>query len=1792
MIWRAKQSQLTVFSYSLFAKFPVPVPIMSMNMTVPMAVTTHRPSPPAVTPSATIPLGETEGCVIDGLFYEDGAQVPSDPEKPCDLCYCIRNHTACVMQECVLHVEGCSPVMQPGICCPVRYECDASNITSVSTTPLPSGSYGCTLDGQSYNDGDFVPSKNPCDYCYCMHGDIVCAVQDCAHPLEPFDGCQQVPNTDPNQCCPIYECVNLGAGEIGTAISVGSGVDTVNPPTEAPSGIQPDTVEPSSVEILETTTPIPEDSLSAVDGESQSVGSIAAVTESPIQSTDLGAEEIQPTEVVPEKNEETDITAPVTSHPEELEKPDETLSVHTPIEESSQFPESLVTEQPSRPEQPSQLNSAENELSEEAGQPQESGSEYPGPAVESVEGSESPEMSSETTEEGSLQTEVSKPDKEPVTEGTISSDIEEGKEPQQFTTETNTEAANQTGSEQQTEAPQPVSESNTQVTIDNGSVHELEQPAPESGSENINSNGSEQELEAQQPVSEPSTDATGSVSEEVPEEQQHGLESITETASSSGYEQDTEAQKPESSTEDAINTEISQGTEGQKPEQESITEVPVQGEFEEGPQELQPSTVSASEVHQPEAEVNIENALGNSEFDQEPQKPESQFSVTIKPEETGNNQPETTPVLLIGESTSDLDNVGQVTSTSATEPQESTGASESELAPSTDVPILKPDTSNQESESTIEGSSSGNQGQSESIESSQGGEMVEEVQTSTEHLPQESDQENASTVRPDTTTDASENSTTDLEIAPESPVANIESGSSVAESTTESNAVVSMKPDEGISTQSFASESFQATQVEGSGSAPTDESSESKPGESISTNDQETTIAPVGLSPAPETAASESEFENSAVEWSTQSPSNVPGEGSCLLNGITYADGDNIPPPSPCQISCKCEMSIVRCKVVECPETIGTNLANCRPIFMPNKCCPAFECDDSTTDSPHIIAPAPEIEVSIEGSGVQGIDSQTGFEINSSEAPATESNEPEIKPEEHLEWSGNEDSQNEERPVEITTSKPQPTDTGASASEGLSPEGGEQASQFEQTTEGFEGSQESLLVTESSVDQGAGSESEILSNVVGTPSETELSLSQSEQEGSGDEGPHSSELLVSTEGTNVEAEEVQTEVESSTSHGSTTETLVSVSQQEQTEGSGSEQSQPSEQTTAESGPPGGDSEGAIGTNISEGPETEIEVLTNTPEELTEGSGNESSQFSELEVPSEATGNQSGDSQTESTSETPLAEAGLSVSQPEVFVDGSGSEGIETPQHENSAEVSSVEGDSQSVTGSGVSQESSVESVEKPEHSAEGLGDEGSENLVTSTETTNAEGDDSQASIDVNESQSPSTETSPLVDHTEQPSQSLGEEGSQPPESDGSISGAGAVGGESQTAIDSSVSHESSTEISVPVAQPEQSTQGSIEEISQSSETEVLTETNDLHGADFQAGTQSSEGEGEINKPEGSGQESFSTNASLTVIESESSSPFPEIETGSQSSESTYTTAAESQTSQASENLSDSSTASPESGAAPEVQASIAPEDEQTYITVQESDGAMSSPSTQEPETSQDHEDESEPLMSSSSEAPNTLEADAQTASSPSSESHLDGSSVLPDSSPATVNEGAAVPSVTGSEVETGSEHQLEDHQPVAPSSESSAMPQPGIEEESELDGISPSACLFDGKVYVSAQQIPREDHCDFCFCFRGDIICLQQSCPPPIPGCVEETISGFCCPRYECPVRQVSHNVSWHDPVKQVQAVLAGIPQGFDAALVAAQDDQVTVEGCEIKGEFYQFGELVGPASGPCLECR
>lgn len=167
------------------------------------------------------------------------------------------------------------------------------------------------------------------------------------------------------------------------------------------------------------------------------------------------------------------------------------------------------------------------------------------------------------------------------------------------------------------------------------------------------------------------------------------------------------------------------------------------------------------------------------------------------------------------------------------------------------------------------------------------------------------------------------------------------------------------------------------------------------------------------------------------------------------------------------------------------------------------------------------------------------------------------------------------------------------------------------------------------------------------------------------------------------------------------------------------------------------------------------------------------------------------------------------------------------------------------------------------------------------------------------------------------------------------------------------------------------------------------------------------------------------------------------------------------------------------------------------------------------------------------------------------------------------------------------EPEAPTELQPTDEVP-SPEDESHFPPSGGYGQEpdygEEDQAFGPGTCRYGGKVYVSAQQIPRDDPCDFCFCFRSDIICLQQSCPPPIHGCHEEPIQGFCCPRYECPVAMATTlNVTTTTTTTTTTLPPHFLPHAYKGA---AQR-----RGCQIKGQTYKVGEVVRSSSGPCLHC-
>ena len=107
-----------------------------------------------------------------------------------------------------------------GICCPVKYisedgsilppllghdnDEESTDMTVVSPKPTQPGCYN---NGQFYANGADIVTEDPCEHCYCLNGDVVCAIQECMGPLEgKTDNCQALP-PPPGQCCPAeYKC--------------------------------------------------------------------------------------------------------------------------------------------------------------------------------------------------------------------------------------------------------------------------------------------------------------------------------------------------------------------------------------------------------------------------------------------------------------------------------------------------------------------------------------------------------------------------------------------------------------------------------------------------------------------------------------------------------------------------------------------------------------------------------------------------------------------------------------------------------------------------------------------------------------------------------------------------------------------------------------------------------------------------------------------------------------------------------------------------------------------------------------------------------------------------------------------------------------------------------------------------------------------------------------------------------------------------------------------------------------------------------------------------------------------------------------------------------------------------------------------------------------------------------------------------------------------------------------------------------------------------------------------------
>lgn len=72
----------------------------------------------------------------------------------------------------------------------------------------------------------------------------------------------------------------------------------------------------------------------------------------------------------------------------------------------------------------------------------------------------------------------------------------------------------------------------------------------------------------------------------------------------------------------------------------------------------------------------------------------------------------------------------------------------------------------------------------------------------------------------------------------------------------------------------------------------------------------------------------------------------VPGEGSCLIDFVTYAHKAEVPKSNPCHKKCECLDSIVTCTSVQCPP--APTHEHCVPLHPGNEswCCPTYLCGE------------------------------------------------------------------------------------------------------------------------------------------------------------------------------------------------------------------------------------------------------------------------------------------------------------------------------------------------------------------------------------------------------------------------------------------------------------------------------------------------------------------------------------------------------------------------------------------------------------------------------------------------------------------------------------------------------------------------------------------------------------------------------------------------------------------------------------------------------------------------------
>ncbi|XP_068231080.1 uncharacterized protein [Palaemon carinicauda] len=167
------------------------------------------------------------------------------------------------------------------------------------------------------------------------------------------------------------------------------------------------------------------------------------------------------------------------------------------------------------------------------------------------------------------------------------------------------------------------------------------------------------------------------------------------------------------------------------------------------------------------------------------------------------------------------------------------------------------------------------------------------------------------------------------------------------------------------------------------------------------------------------------------------------------------------------------------------------------------------------------------------------------------------------------------------------------------------------------------------------------------------------------------------------------------------------------------------------------------------------------------------------------------------------------------------------------------------------------------------------------------------------------------------------------------------------------------------------------------------------------------------------------------------------------------------------------------------------------------------------------------------------------------------------------------------------------------------------------------------ACKANGRLYPSETAIPKDHPCHYCICYESQVTCYWKQCAAAPRDCAVMHFENVCNPSlYMCKIPEKAkaepkrvfgdriNSLRRRRLIREAQPTSAlrlpinePFPVKIDAEFVARIERSVRVpraingshhhahhhthdKSCMVLGVKYNLGEVIGVASGVCMECR